>query len=97
MKIGVVGAGAMGSVYGALFAVAGHEVWLVDVWREHVDAIRAHGLRIAGFSGDRRVHPHATRDPREPGPESGKPTGHERHARVIGSPATDMSGPRVPR
>jgi 2-dehydropantoate 2-reductase len=67
MKIGVVGAGAMGSVYGALFAVAGHEVWLVDVWREHVDAIRAHGLRIAGFSGDRRVHPHATRDPREAG------------------------------
>ena len=28
MKIGIVGAGAMGSVYGGLFAAAGHDVWL---------------------------------------------------------------------
>ena len=38
MKIAVIGAGAMGSIYAALMADAGHEVWAVDTWRDHVDA-----------------------------------------------------------
>ena len=67
MKIGIVGAGAMGSVYGGLFAAAGHEVWLVDVWREHVEAIRANGLSISGASGERTVKPAATTSPAEAG------------------------------
>ncbi|HVJ25230.1 MAG TPA: 2-dehydropantoate 2-reductase N-terminal domain-containing protein, partial [Burkholderiales bacterium] len=45
MKIAIVGTGAMGSVYAGLFASAGHEVWAIDRWREHVDAIREKGLR----------------------------------------------------
>ena len=45
----------MGSVYAGLMAEAGHEVWAVDVWREQVDAINAHGLRVEGASGDRVV------------------------------------------
>jgi len=36
MKIAVVGAGAMGSLFGAMLAEAGSEVWLYDVWIEHV-------------------------------------------------------------
>jgi len=60
MKIAVVGVGAMGSVYAGLLADAGHEVWAVDTWREHIDAIRAHGLRVEGASGDRTVPVHAT-------------------------------------
>ena len=36
MKIGIVGSGAMGSVYGAILADAGNELWLFDQWREHV-------------------------------------------------------------
>ena len=68
MKIGIVGAGAMGSVYGGLFAAAGHSVWLVDVWREHVDAIRNAGLAVSGASGERTVWPSATTDPAEAGP-----------------------------
>jgi len=68
MKIGIVGAGAMGSVYGGLFAAAGHTVWLVDVWREHVEAVRKSGLRISGASGERTVHPSATTDPAQAGP-----------------------------
>jgi 2-dehydropantoate 2-reductase len=68
MKIGIVGAGAMGSVYGGLFAAAGHDVWLVDIWREHIDAIRKNGLRISGASGERTVRPAATTNPSEPGP-----------------------------
>ncbi len=68
MKIAVVGTGAMGSVYAGLFAAAGHEVWAIDRWREHVDAMRAKGLRVEGASGDRTVKVHATTDPREAGP-----------------------------
>ncbi|NQW12936.1 MAG: 2-dehydropantoate 2-reductase [Rhodobacter sp.] len=55
MKIAVIGAGAMGSIYAALLADAGHEVWAVDTWRAHVDAINAKGLRVDGASGVRTV------------------------------------------
>lgn len=67
MKIGIVGAGAMGSVYGGLFAAVAHEVWLIDVWREHVDAIRANGLSLSGASGERTVKASATVDASEVG------------------------------
>ncbi|MGA8048812.1 MAG: 2-dehydropantoate 2-reductase [Burkholderiales bacterium] len=68
MKIAIVGCGAMGSVYAGLFAAAGHEVWAIDRWREHVDAMRARGLRLEGASGDRTVRLHATTEAREAGP-----------------------------
>jgi len=51
MKIGIVGTGAMGSVYAALLGRAGHEVWAIDIWDEHVDAIACEGLQISGASG----------------------------------------------
>jgi 2-dehydropantoate 2-reductase len=51
MKIGVVGTGAMGSVYAGLFGKAGHEVWAIDIWREHLDAIARRGLAVSGASG----------------------------------------------
>jgi len=60
VKIAIVGTGAMGSVYAGLFASAGHEVWAIDRWREHIEAIRARGLRVEGASGDRTVHIQAT-------------------------------------
>jgi 2-dehydropantoate 2-reductase len=68
MKIAIVGCGAMGSVYAGLFASAGHEVWAIDRWREHVDAMRAKGLRLEGKSGDRTVKVHATTDAQDAGP-----------------------------
>lgn len=55
MKIAILGVGAMGSVYAALLAEAGHEVWAIDTWQEHLDAIAAKGLRVEGASGDRNV------------------------------------------
>jgi 2-dehydropantoate 2-reductase len=67
VKIAIVGTGAMGSVYAGLFASAGHEVWAIDRWREHVDAMRARGLRLEGASGDRTVQVNATTDAREAG------------------------------
>jgi len=67
MKIAIVGTGAMGSVYAGLFASAGHEVWAIDAWREHVQAMREKGLRLEGASGDRTVKVNATTDPRDAG------------------------------
>ena len=60
MKIAVIGTGAMGSVYAALLASAGHEVWAVDSWTQHVEAMRDNGLRLEGASGDKTVRVHAT-------------------------------------
>lgn len=67
MKIAIIGAGAMGSVYAGLLAKAGNEVWAVDVWREHIDAIRANGLRVEGASGDNVYPMNATTDASEVG------------------------------
>ncbi len=68
MKIAVVGCGAMGSVYAALLADAGHEVWAIDNWKEHVDAMKANGLRLEGASGDRTVRVNATTNAADAGP-----------------------------
>ena len=68
MKIGIVGAGAMGCVYATLMADAGNEVWAIDTWQAHVDAIAADGLRLEGASGDRTVAINATSDPTTVGP-----------------------------
>ncbi len=41
----------MGSVYASLLGKAGHEVWAIDTWRDHTDAIAASGLTVSGASG----------------------------------------------
>ena len=71
MKIAIVGCGAMGSVYAALLADAGHEVWAIDSWKEHVDAMRTHGLHLEGASGDRTVKLHASTNAADAGPCDG--------------------------
>jgi len=68
VKIAIVGCGAMGSVYAGLFASAGHEVWAVDRWREHVEAMKKNGLRLEGKSGDRTVKLNATTNAKDAGP-----------------------------
>ncbi|SFU70718.1 2-dehydropantoate 2-reductase [Methylobacterium sp. 174MFSha1.1] len=54
-KVGIVGCGAMGSVYAALMASAGHAVHAVTLWADHAAAMRERGLRVEGASGDRTV------------------------------------------
>lgn len=54
MKIAIVGAGAMGSLYGALLKEAGAEVWLLDIWQAHVDAINERGLSVE-YKGQSRI------------------------------------------
>jgi 2-dehydropantoate 2-reductase len=51
MKIAIVGTGAMGSVYASHLGKAGHEVWALDIWQEHIDAIAGSGLAVSGASG----------------------------------------------
>jgi 2-dehydropantoate 2-reductase len=67
MKIAILGCGAMGSVYAALLGDAGHEVWAIDSWQDHVDAIKKNGLRLEGASGSRVVKINVTNDTSEAG------------------------------
>ena len=47
MKIAVLGAGAMGSLYGAKLSANGkNDVHLIDVWKDHIDAVNSHGLQM---------------------------------------------------
>lgn len=62
MRIAVIGSGSMGCVFGGRLAEAGNEVWLVDVWREHVEALKANGLRFEGTDGTRTIPVNATTD-----------------------------------
>lgn len=68
MKVAVVGAGAMGSLFGGRLAEAGQEVWLIDVWKAHVEAIRAGGLGFSERGVTRRVAVKATTEPPDAGP-----------------------------
>lgn len=67
MKTAIVGAGAMGSLFGALLSEAGNDVSLYDVWQEHVDAINANGLQIEREGVRRSVRITATSNPEEIG------------------------------
>lgn len=51
----MLGAGALGSALGGVLTEGGHDVRLVDTWREHVDAMNAHGLAMRDGGVDRTV------------------------------------------
>jgi 2-dehydropantoate 2-reductase len=55
MKIAVLGSGAMGCLYGGMLSEAGFDVTLIDIWKEHVEAVNTRGLRIEGLSDDRVI------------------------------------------
>ena len=52
MRIGIIGAGAIGSVVGGMLTKAGHDVTLIDQWPQHVETMRKNGLRLSGTCGD---------------------------------------------
>ena len=52
MRIGIIGAGAIGCMVGGLLTRAGHDVTLADQWPEHVEAMRRDGLRLSGTCGE---------------------------------------------
>jgi 2-dehydropantoate 2-reductase len=51
MKVAIVGTGAMGSVYAGLLGKAGNDVWAIDIWQDHLNAIASSGLAVSGASG----------------------------------------------
>jgi 2-dehydropantoate 2-reductase len=65
MKVSILGAGAMGSLFGGLLAEAGEPVTLLDLNQAHLDAIRTRGLRLQTDQGDRRVTSLQARRPEE--------------------------------
>jgi 2-dehydropantoate 2-reductase len=57
----------MGSLFGALLAESGNEVWLYDVWAEHVETINKKGLTIEREGKSRTLKIKATTDPEQIG------------------------------
>lgn len=55
MNISILGAGAMGSLFGGLLAQSGQQVTLLDINDAHLHAIRREGLRLETDNGDQRV------------------------------------------
>ncbi len=62
MKIAIIGAGAMGGLFGSLLAHAGETVTLLDSFKEHVDTINAQGLTIEKDGQKKNVSISATTD-----------------------------------
>ena len=54
-RIGIMGAGAIGSMVGGMLTKAGRDVTLVDAWPAHVEKMKRDGLHISGTRGDLTV------------------------------------------
>ena len=53
----------MGCRFGVAFAEAGAQVWLYDVWQEHVNQMNANGLVVEdGVGGERTLEVNAVSD-----------------------------------
>ena len=63
MKIAVVGAGAMGAIFGARFAQAGHDTHLVDIAVPLVDKINSDGITVVRGDDETVTQVPATTDP----------------------------------
>jgi len=68
MKTTFVGAGAMGGLIGGIMTEAGEDVQLVDIWEEHVLAIKERGIEIQRDGESRSVALDITTDFRETRP-----------------------------
>ena len=64
LKVAVLGAGAMGCLFGGLLAEKALDVVLIDIWKEHVDVINKNGLKMDGYGGDRFIKIKATTEPK---------------------------------
>jgi 2-dehydropantoate 2-reductase len=67
MKIAILGSGAMGSIFGGWLSHR-HEVWLIDIWQEHLDAINTTGLQIETNGQLHCFHPRTAVNAQNVGP-----------------------------
>ena len=63
MHFAIIGAGNMGCLYGSNLSRIGESVTMIDVWEEHVDAMRRSGIRMEGLHGEFVAKVNATTDP----------------------------------
>lgn len=62
MKTVIMGAGAMGSLFGGLLSLSGEEIWLVSPRKDHIDAILSRGLTIEEGEKSQIIRVKATTD-----------------------------------
>ena len=53
-RIAVVGTGALGGYVGGYLAHHGEDVTLIDMWPEHIEAIRSRGLELDGVTPEEK-------------------------------------------
>ena len=51
-RLAILGVGAIGSVIGGYLTRAGHDITLIDMWADHVEAMKKDGLRITALDDD---------------------------------------------
>jgi 2-dehydropantoate 2-reductase len=62
MKTVIIGAGAMGSLFGGLLTLSEEEVWLVDIWKDHIDTLCSKGLTLEEKGTSKVIRVNATSD-----------------------------------
>jgi len=62
MKTVIMGAGAMGSLFGGLLALSGEEAWLVDIREDHIQALVSTGLTLEEGGKKQMIPVHATKE-----------------------------------
>jgi len=65
IAIAILGAGAMGSLFGARLVLAGHSVTLVDPDESHIETVREYGLLLRSGSDEARIELDAVLHPNE--------------------------------
>jgi 2-dehydropantoate 2-reductase len=68
LRIGIIGPGAMGCLFGALLGGAGHEVWLLCRQADQAELLERQGLLLERDGLERRVAVRATAEPRQAAP-----------------------------
>jgi 2-dehydropantoate 2-reductase len=62
MKTVIMGAGAMGSLFGGLLALSKEDVWLVDIREDHLQALVTAGLAVEKGGKIQTIPVHATKE-----------------------------------
>jgi len=62
VKTVIIGAGAMGSLFGSFLSVSQEEVWLVDIWEDHIQALVSTGLTVEEGGKKQTIPVHATKE-----------------------------------
>ena len=68
LRVGVIGPGAMGCLFGGLLALAGHEVWMLCRQPDQAELLERQGIVVERDGAERRAPVQATAEPRAAAP-----------------------------